>query len=244
MKRALVLGGTGGIGRRVVERLSAEGYEVVFTYFRAKADAEELMERHRHKRNIVRAVRADISRPGSLAPVAAACAPTIDSVVVAAASGVWRPLAGLRRRHVQWAMEVNASSLVELFSLVRPLMPRGGSMVVLTSLGGVRVVPEYAGIGMSKAAAEAFVRYAAAEAGADGIRVNGVAPGLVLTKALRASPALLAAADQVVGATPLGRLATPDDVCNVIHWLLSEQAGMVTGQVLVVDGGHSGAGYA
>ena len=134
MKHALVVGGTGGIGSRLVERLCADGDDVVFTYFRARSDAEALAKRLADQGHRATPVRADISRPRALEPAVEACGPAIDIVMVAAASGVWGPLAGMRQRHVEWAFEVNATALVELFSLVLPRMRDvAGSMVVLTS---------------------------------------------------------------------------------------------------------------
>ena len=239
MNPALVLGGTGGIGFRIVERLVERGHEVVFTFFRARSVAAELETRVRCAKGRAVGVRVDLRSSGSLQEAVDRCGPELGAVVIASASGVWRSLPELSRRHVDHALQVNASSLVELFGLTLPLLTAGqGAMVALLSPGSGRVVPRYAGIGMSKGAADSFVRYAAAEAGPHGVRINGVSPGLVRTKALRNSPELAEHSDAIERATPLGRLAMADDIADVVLWLLSDDARMVTGQIITVDGGY------
>jgi enoyl-[acyl-carrier protein] reductase III len=113
-----------------------------------------------------------------------------------------------------------------------------GAIVALSSLGSQRVIPAYGAVGVSKAALESLVRYLAVEYGSQGIRVNAVSAGVVDTDALKHFPngeALLA----VGGNTPAGRAVVPDDVAAAVAFLCSDDAWMVRGHVLVVDGGYS-----
>jgi enoyl-[acyl-carrier protein] reductase III len=114
----------------------------------------------------------------------------------------------------------------------------GGSIVALSSLGASRVIPAYGAVGVSKAALESLVRYLAVEHAGGGIRVNAVSAGVVDTDALKHFPnreALL----QIGGSTPAGRAVVPEDVAAAVAYLCSDDAWMIRGQVLVVDGGYS-----
>ncbi|HNS38596.1 MAG TPA: SDR family oxidoreductase, partial [Anaerolineaceae bacterium] len=116
-----------------------------------------------------------------------------------------------------------------------------GQMVAISSPGSSRVLPDYVAVGASKAALEALTRYLAVELAPANIRVNAVAPGLVLTDALQhfatlGDPAVI---ERAIKNTPAGRLVTPEDVAGVVAFLCSPAAAMVCGQVIVLDGGYT-----
>jgi enoyl-[acyl-carrier protein] reductase III len=114
-----------------------------------------------------------------------------------------------------------------------------GRVISVSSIGGRRVVPDYAMIGASKAALEALTRYLAVELAAEGIVVNCVSPGLVATGALDAFPRRDAMLDHARRNTPAGRLITPEDVGALVAWLCSDAATMIVGQTIEIDGGYS-----
>jgi len=168
----------------------------------------------------------------------ARCGPEMHTLVYAAASAVNRPLASLRAKHVDWTLDVNAKAFVLLLGHALPTLAKTqGSIVALTSAGSRRVFPNYALVGISKAALEAAVRYAAVEAAPLGVRVNSVSAGIVETKALTSFPDAGNWFRSVAKSNPLGRLVAPDDVADAVLWLSSPGAAMVTGHTLVVDGG-------
>jgi NAD(P)-dependent dehydrogenase (short-subunit alcohol dehydrogenase family) len=111
-----------------------------------------------------------------------------------------------------------------------------GAIVAIASVSGLRSAPRHGAYGAAKAGLMALVRTLAVELAADGVRVNAVAPGAVLTPRVAA---LLDEARRAESAAsiPLGRLAAPDDIAHAVTFLASDWASYITGQTLVVDGG-------
>ena len=117
------------------------------------------------------------------------------------------------------------------------MMPAGGAIVALSSLGASRAMPGYGFIGASKAALESLVRTLAQELGPRGIRVNTVSAGVVDTDALRYFPNRDQLLENFAQRTPLGPTLTPDDVAGAVYLLCLPESRMITGHTLVVDGG-------
>ena len=113
----------------------------------------------------------------------------------------------------------------------------GGSIVSLSSTGNLVYIENYAGHGTSKAAVEAMVRYAAAELGAMGIRVNAVSGGPIETDALRAFTNYEEVRDVTAKLSPLGRMGQPQDLAGACLFLCSDKASWITGHTLIIDGG-------
>ena len=107
----------------------------------------------------------------------------------------------------------------------------------MSSTGNLIYTPNYAGHGANKAAVEAMVRYAAAELGEKGIRVNAVSGGPIDTDALRAFPNYEEVKSEVEKRSPLNRMGLPEDLAGICYFLCTEEASWITGQTLVVDGG-------
>jgi 3-oxoacyl-[acyl-carrier protein] reductase len=111
----------------------------------------------------------------------------------------------------------------------------GGRLINISSIIGLRGYTGLSAYSASKAGMDGFTRSLAREVGRRGITVNSVAPGYVETEmSSTLGPAQIA---QIVRRTPLGRLATPEDVADAVLFLLSDQAGFITGQTLTIDGG-------
>ena len=123
-----------------------------------------------------------------------------------------------------------------------PMMPAGGRILAMTSLGSSRAIPNYAFIGASKAALEALVRSLAQELGPQGIRVNAISAGVVDTDALGHFPNREKLLAQYAERTPAGPVLTTDDVAGAIYLLCLPEANMITGQTIVVDGGFAISG--
>ncbi|MFN4065999.1 MAG: enoyl-ACP reductase FabI [Thermosynechococcus sp.] len=136
------------------------------------------------------------------------------------------------------ALDISAYSLISLSRAAKPLMTNGGSIITLTYLGGVRVVPNYNVMGIAKAALEMNVRYLAAELGPQNIRVNGISAGPIRTLASSAVGGILDMIHHVEATAPLRRTVTQIEVGNTAAFLASDLASGITGQILYVDSGY------
>lgn len=237
---AVVTGGTRGIGRAISLHLAERGANVVVCFLRNRAAADEtctLIEERGVKAHALKVHVGDPQRLAGLFDEAGETFGRVDVLVSNAATGVIKPLAELDLRAWEWTMDTNARALYLAALAARPLMPPGSSIVALSSGGAGRVLPGYSVVGTSKAALEALVRYIAVEFAPLGIRANAVSPGVVDTDALRHFPMRDEMLARARAATPAGRLVTPEDVARVVGFLVSEDASMITGQTIVVDGG-------
>ncbi|NEQ64646.1 MAG: enoyl-ACP reductase FabI [Symploca sp. SIO1B1] len=136
------------------------------------------------------------------------------------------------------ALEISTYSLTGLASAAQPLMKEGGSIVTLSYLGGVKVIPNYNVMGIAKAGLEMSVRYLAAELGPQNIRVNAISAGPIRTLASSAVGGILDMIHHVEQVAPLRRTVTQLEVGNTAAFLCSDLASGITGQVLYVDAGY------
>ncbi len=233
----LVTGGSRGIGRAIALRFARDGASrVAIGYLRNDKAAEETAEELRALGAEPVLVRGNVTSARVLEEVAALG--PLDVLVHSAASGVLRNALDTEEKHWDWTLGANARALLALAKVAAPSMPAGSSIVGISSLGSVRVLPGYSLVGVSKAALEALVRYLAVELAPSGIRVNAVSGGVVETGALEHFPnreEMLAFGR----ANPVGRLVEPEEIAAAVAFLCSPDAEMVRGHVLVVDGGFS-----
>lgn len=143
------------------------------------------------------------------------------------------------RQGFQTALEISAYSLISLARAAKPLMTDGGSIVTLTYLGGVRVIPNYNVMGIAKAALEMNVCYLASELGPHQIRVNGISAGPIRTLASSAVGGILDMIHHVEEIAPLRRTVTQVEVGKAAAFLCSDLSSGVTGQILYVDSGYN-----
>ena len=152
-----------------------------------------------------------------------------------------KPLSEIDAKAWDWTLNINARSILFGAQAAVPYMRRGGwgRILTVTSIGSRRVFPEYGVVGVSKAAIEAVTRYLAVELAPDKIICNCISPGVVVTGALDFFPRRDAMIAHAVKHTPAGRIATPEDVGALAAWLCSDDAAMIVGQTIEVDGGYS-----
>jgi enoyl-[acyl-carrier protein] reductase III len=244
-KIALVTGASRGIGRAIALKLAGAGCDVAVTYYNSHAEAEALCATIQGLGRRALAIQANVGDPASVRETFTALRQQFDRVdilVSNAASGVLKPTLQLSLKHWRWCLETNALALNLLAQQAVPLMPAGGSIVGLSSLGASRAIPHYAFIGASKAALEALVRSLAQELGQRGIRVNAVSAGVVDTDALKYFPNREELLADFARRTPAGPVLRPEDVAGAVYLLCLPEAAMITGHTLVVDGGFSISG--
>jgi len=241
-KVALVTGSSRGIGKAIVLRLAENGVNIVVNYVRHRRDAEEtaaLIEKKGANCLVIKANVANDDDVTAMFELIKEKYGRLDILVSNAASGVLKPVMELSRRHWNWAMDINARSLLSLAQQSMPLMINGGRIIAVSSLGSVRAVENYTTVGASKAALESLVRHLAVELGPNGILVNTISAGAVDTEALKKFPNREEILGRALERTPVGRLTTPEDVADLALFLCSPLADMIHGQTVVVDGGYS-----
>ncbi len=140
------------------------------------------------------------------------------------------------------ALDISTYSLTRLAGAAKPLMTEGGSIVTLTYLGGVKVIPNYNLMGIAKAGLEMSVRYLAAELGPQNVRVNGISAGPIRTLASSAVGGILDMIHHVEEIAPLRRTVTQTEVGNTAAFLSSDLASGITGQIIYVDAGYETMG--
>jgi NAD(P)-dependent dehydrogenase (short-subunit alcohol dehydrogenase family) len=237
-KRALVTGGSRGIGAAVVRQFLAAGAQVLTTARTAGSAVPEG----------ARFVEADVRAPEGAEAVAAAVREELGGVDLMVHNvGGARPYAGaLAIPEEQWqeALELNFLSAVRLDALLAPGMreQRSGVIVHVSSAAVPTVAPPFLHYTTAKAALENYSRGMAQELAPFGIRVNTVSPGRTATPGGEATREQWARLDsgpgQDVTSPPLGRDGRPEDIADTVLFLVSGRAGWLTGSNIFVDGGE------
>jgi NAD(P)-dependent dehydrogenase (short-subunit alcohol dehydrogenase family) len=243
-KAAIVTGSSRGIGRAIAERLAEHGAQVVISSRKAepcKEVAEVINSRHGAGRAI--AVPANISSKEDLQRLADetnAAFGKVDILICNAASNPYAgPLAGISDDQFLKILQNNVISNHWLIQMVAPQMleRKDGSIVIVSSIGGLRGNPLIGAYNISKAADFQLARNLAVEYGPYGVRVNCIAPGLIQTDFARylwENPTILEAATAPM---PMKRIGQPDEIAGAAVFLASKASTYMTGQAMVVDGG-------
>ncbi|MEM8483952.1 MAG: 3-oxoacyl-[acyl-carrier-protein] reductase [Bacteroidota bacterium] len=239
-KSTLVTGGTRGIGRAMVEAFAAAGARVAFTYRSSTETAEALKAELEAKGTEVLSFQGDAASFEGAQETIKSITDTWGSIdVVVNNAGVTRDGLMIRMSEEDWDTVIG-TNLKSVFNFskaaYRPMMKqRGGKIINISSVVGVMGNPGQANYAASKAGIIGFSKSLAKELGSRGVTVNVVAPGYVATDMTAALSDK--AQEAMLGAVPLGRPASPEDVANSVLFLASPAADYITGHVLHVDGG-------
>jgi enoyl-[acyl-carrier protein] reductase III len=240
---ALVTGGSRGIGRAAAIALARRGMgAVAIGYVENEDAAMETCRQIEAAGANARAIRANLGAPAGVDQMfdaLGAAFDRLDVLVHCAALAAFKPLAETRANQWDITMNTNARSFLAAAQRALPMMHAGGCMVAVSSLGSVRAIPNYGAMGPTKAALEAIVRTLAVELAPRRIRVNAVSAGLVSDTGLTSLPGSAPAIAAASARTPLGRIATPDEIASVIAFLCDPASNWITGQTIVADGGWS-----
>lgn len=247
-KKVLVTGGASGLGEAVTRELSALGAEVVIHYRSSGEAAEKLKASLAAEGARAHIVRADLtveSEIEALIEVTRGLVGRLDCLVNNAGDLVGRRrLAELDPAFLEAVLQANLHSMVGVTRHALPLLEegarRGGgaSVVNLASLAGRKGGhPGSLAYAAAKGAVLTLTRALSAELADRGIRVNAVAPGLILGTRFHAVHTTRESAERTIAGIPLGRAGTPQEVGRVVAFLCSEYNGFVTGATVDINGG-------
>ena len=239
---AVITGSSRGIGRSIAETMAQMGAKVVISS--RKADAcEEVASAIRKGGGEATVIPANISKKADVEALVAKTVETygrLDIMVAnAAVSPYFGPMMGLDDEAFDKTINTNVRSALWLARLAHPHMKKqgAGSVIIVSSIAGLRHGANIGMYGISKAADFSLARSLAAEWGPDNIRVNCIAPGLVKTDMARALWEDEKRRKAVEATTPLRRLGNVEDIGGIAGFLASKASAYVTGQVIVADGG-------
>ncbi len=239
-KNALVTGGTRGIGRAMVEAFAKAGARVAFTYRSSSDTANALKEELEAGGTDVLCFQGDAASFDSAQETVKAVIDTWGSLdVLVNNAGITKDGLMIRMSEDDWDAVIG-TNLKSVFNYCkaayRPMMKqRAGKIINISSVVGVMGNPGQANYAASKAGIIGFSKSLAKELGSRGVNVNVVAPGYVATD--MTSVLSDKAQEAMLGAVPLARPASPEDVASSVLFLASPAADYVTGHVLHVDGG-------
>jgi NAD(P)-dependent dehydrogenase (short-subunit alcohol dehydrogenase family) len=243
-KVAVVTGSSRGIGRAIAYRLAEHGAKVVISSRKREACAAVVAEIDaKFGSGSALAVAANISSKQELRQLASAATAhfgKIDILVCNAASNpYYGPLSDISDEQFRKILDNNIIANHWLISFVAPQMKerREGSIVIVSSTGGLKASTTIGAYNVSKAADFQLARNLAAEFGPHNVRVNCIAPGLIRTdfaRALWENPESLKGYN---ARTPLARIGEPDEIAGAAVFLASPASTYMTGQSIVVDGG-------
>ena len=245
---AVVTGGATGIGGAIAERLAAEGASVLIADINAEGAAERAARIEAtggtaaacttnvgEEDQVEAMIQAAVDRWGRLDIVVNNAYPALEAMT----GGAEEVPPDVYDRAM--AVLVKASYLSARFGVPHLRRAGGGSIVNISSIHGLLVAPGALVYETGKAALIAATRQMAVEYGRDGIRVNAIAPGHIVTENIQAgiwddNPSGF---DFFTAQYPVGRCGRPEDIAAAVAFLCSEDASFITGHTLVVDGGHS-----
>lgn len=239
---AVVTGGSRGIGRSAVLRLAADGFDVAFCYLSSLEKADEVVGEARRMGARVLARKTDISAAGQAEELVSETEAELGPLgAVVANAGVVRdrPLARMADDEWETVIRTNLDGTYHICrAAARSLMRHDtGTIVTISSVAGI-----YGNIGQSNYAASkagiiGFTKSIAKELGRFGVRANCVAPGMITTD--MTDDLSEQQRKEQVERIPLRRPGTPDEVADLVSFLVSSRSAYITGQVLGIDGGFS-----
>ena len=237
---AIITGGAGGIGSAIARRLARDGITVVIGYSTSIEPAQRLLQEFETQGFTASAVQADMRRAEDVARLfetVQARHGRIDHVINNAGTVVPRPLAEINDALYDAVFDVNVRGALHVLSHAARHLGDGGRIVNTSSTLVGAPIAGSALYAASKAALELFGAVAAKELGPRGITVNSLRVGAVVPGMFSKAPPERQAA--MAAASPFKRLGRPDDVADVVAFLVSDAGRWITGQTITVDGGST-----
>ena len=235
---ALITGGAGGIGSAITRRLARDGITVVIAYSKSADAAQQLVRDLEASGQRASAVQADVAKPEEVAQLFATTLAQygrIDYVINNAGTIVPRPLADITDEIYDLVFNVNVRGALNVLKHAAKHLGNSGRVVNTSSTMVGDPIPGGALYAASKAALEALGAVAAKELGPRGITVNSLRVGATVPGMFSKAPPERQAA--MAAASPFKRLGKPEDIADVVAFLVSDAGRWITGQTITVDGG-------
>ncbi len=250
-KTLVLSGGSRGIGKAIIYGFAKEGCNIAFTYNKNEEEAKKIADDLEQTYGIkAKYYPLDILEPENYKELFKKIDEDFESLhffisnaIISGRSvvGGFAPFMRLKPKGLNNIYTATVLSFVVGAQEAAKRIEKsgGGSIITLSSTGNIVYTPNYAGHGNSKAAVEVMVKYAAAELGEMGIRVNAVSGGPIDTDALKAFPNYEEVKSEVEKRSALNRMGEAEDLVGACIYLCSETASWMTGQTIVIDGGTS-----
>lgn len=237
MTRALVTGGSGGIGSAICQRLAGDGLHVLVHANRNLELAQTLVEQLRQQGGSAEAVAFDVTDGSACEQALAGIVEQGPVQILVNNAGIHddAPLAGMKPE--QWRKVIDVS-LHGFYNVTQPLLlpmmrTRWGRIVSMTSVAAVLGNRGQANYAAAKAGLHGATKSLAREIASRGVTVNAVAPGVIQT----AMTEEVFSAEHIKAVVPMQRAGSAQEVAHLVGFLASEQAGYITGQVISINGG-------
>lgn len=238
-KVALVTGGSAGIGLATARRFAAEGAQVYLTGRRKDVVDAAVADMDGDVTGIVSDV-ADLGALDALFATIRERSGRLDVLVANAGGGTVTGLADITEEHYDTTFDINVKGLVFTVQKALPLLPQGASVVLVSSVAGIKGLPGMSVYAATKAAIRNLARSWAIELAPRGIRVSALCPGPIDTPGMADLLGQLPADDDGSTVTvPLGRLGAADEIASGALFLASSESSFLTGSDLVLDGGQA-----
>ncbi len=235
MKTAVVTGSSRGIGRAIALQLARDGMNVVVNYREDKKGAEETVNEIKKLGKDAIAIAADISKPEEVKAMIKATASKFGGIdVLVNNAGINRKFSIDELSLEEWKemIDINLNGAFYCSKEALSYLKQSkGCIVNISSMNAIKGSTRNAHYGTSKAGLIGLTKSLARELAKFGIRVNAVAPGYVMTDLIKGRE------EELAKDVPLGRIAKPEEIANVVSFLASDKASYITGEVICANGG-------
>ena len=242
-KVAVVTGASKGIGAGIAKGLAAAGAAVVVNYASSNEGAERVVAEITGKGGKAIAVHGNVAEAKDVQRLfeeAKKAFGSLDVLVNNAGVFEFSPLEAVTETEFHREFNINVlGTILATREALKYFGPAGGSVINLSSVAGVKAIPNSVVYSATKGAVNAITRVLAKELGARKVRVNAIAPGPVETEGVHEIGIIGSDFEkQMVAETPLGRIAQPVDIARIAVFLASDSSGWLTGDIITASGGY------